>query len=96
MTRCPCGRKIDITSCNPYLSATYDNKGNIIRGICMHGVEIEGNDESDAIYCDGEKIYNSVFDLQNSKDALSDTHLEELLEFGQAQISDYLVYKIGE
>ena len=49
-----------------------------------------------SVYCDGSKIYESVNDLQNSKDAISDNHLEELLEFGEVQISDYLIYKIGE
>jgi len=35
-------------------------------------------------------------DLQDGKDVISDTHLEELLEFGQVQVSDYLIYELGE
>jgi len=35
---CVCGRKIDTTSCSPWISVTYDNKGNVLEGTCVHGI----------------------------------------------------------
>lgn len=49
-----------------------------------------------SVYSDGIKIAENIDDLQNSNNRISDIHLEKLLEFGQVQISDYLIYKIGD
>ena len=45
---CVCGKRLEsLTSCNPYLSATYDSKGNVIKGICIHGIKIGNWEETE-------------------------------------------------
>jgi len=34
---CPCGKRIENTSASPYQVRTFDNEGNVIFAICVHG-----------------------------------------------------------
>lgn len=36
-----CGQKINCTSATPWQSATMDSEGDIIKGICLHGIEFD-------------------------------------------------------
>ena len=38
---CVCGKEIDYTSATPWLSATMDSEGKVIRGVCLHGTEFD-------------------------------------------------------
>lgn len=38
---CVCGRKIESTTATPWLSATFDSSGKVIRGTCVHGFDLD-------------------------------------------------------
>jgi hypothetical protein len=40
---CPCGKEVEHTSETFYSIATYNNKGDIIYAICVHGFVIINN-----------------------------------------------------
>jgi len=46
---CPCGKKIESTSATPYQIVRYDNEGNIIYAICVHGYTIEDKELFDSL-----------------------------------------------
>ena len=46
MQYCVCGKKMEsITAPNPWQVASYDSKGKLIEGICLHGIKIKSQPE---------------------------------------------------
>ena len=38
---CVCGQEIQCSGATPWLSATMDSDGKVIRGTCLHGIEFD-------------------------------------------------------
>jgi hypothetical protein len=47
---CVCGKKIESTSTGCWLKATYDDKGNAISGVCIHGIQFDFKVETKCKY----------------------------------------------
>jgi len=42
--KCICGKDIDCTSAIPWMVATYNTQGEVIRGTCLHGISFNFED----------------------------------------------------